>query len=617
MAGARGRNSGRLASMALAAVTGFAPVAAAAPQGGVVKQGNATITDTPGTTTILQTSDKAIIDWRSFGIGGTETVVFNQLNGNSIALNRVTGNDPSNILGTMRANGQVWLVNPNGIVFAPGSTVDVHGLVATTADIRDDRFMASDYRFDRASANQSAGIVNRGTITLSDRGLAALVAPNVRNEGVIAGRLGVVVVAGAPTFAIDITGDRLLSFAVTSQVAQAAADGRALVDNTGTIRMDGGTVMLTAQAAAGLVDEAINTSGLVQAQGVANRSGTIVLISDGAGAVTVDGGLDAGTDGGSGRAGTLYVAGESVDITERAAIETLRVAEVSAHDTLTIDAGLSATSDIALSAQRIDIGARVSAGQKMRLRGAEIATVGDGLVHSVRLDVGSSAAQGGGTLDLNTDVRELSIGTVRGAGQFAAAEITNTGDLHVGTVDSAGIQAGSVKLENANGTLTLDQPIRTTSQGVALIAVTGGFVNNAGPDAVQTGGGQAIIYSVDQTNDNLGELGGRVLYGNIQNVPPGSVDVPGIVFVYQRNPNAPPPSDPPTPPPLTDEEVAQVTQPDIIPYLGIPDAQGKAAAIDNALIRLPPLEAVEEHKQRDLLFANDGNRDLWGLGGGR
>jgi filamentous hemagglutinin family protein len=144
------------------------------PTGGQIVAGSATITQPSSSTVqVNQTSQKAIIDWRSFNIAPTELTRFNQPNASAIVLNRVTGGDPSQILGSIQSNGQVWLINPNGIVFGASAKIDVAGLLATTLDIANSDFMAGNYKF--ASTGAPAGtIVNAGQITVKSAGLAAL-----------------------------------------------------------------------------------------------------------------------------------------------------------------------------------------------------------------------------------------------------------------------------------------------------------------------------------------------------------------------------------------------------------------------------------------------------------
>ncbi|WP_291351517.1 filamentous hemagglutinin N-terminal domain-containing protein [Acidovorax sp. 16-64-162] len=133
----------------------------AQPVGGVVSAGSATIGGAPGNMTITQTTPNVAINWQSFGVRAGESVQFVQPGSSSVALNRVIGSDPSNILGSLTANGKVFLVNPNGILFGAGASVNVGGLVASTLAISDADFMANNYKFSGAGAGS---VLNQGTI---------------------------------------------------------------------------------------------------------------------------------------------------------------------------------------------------------------------------------------------------------------------------------------------------------------------------------------------------------------------------------------------------------------------------------------------------------------------
>ncbi|WP_233233247.1 filamentous hemagglutinin N-terminal domain-containing protein [Bordetella sp. LUAb4] len=301
--------------------------AQANPTGGNVVAGSATINNQGnGTLNINQSSGKAIINWKGFSIGANETVNFVQPGSKSVTLNRVVGNDPSAIFGKLNANGTVMLVNPNGVVFGKSARVDVGGLVATTANIRDDDFMAGRLKFNQASTNLNAMVVNEGQISIKDSGLAALVAPAVKNSGVIEAKLGKVALAGARTFTVDFQGDGLLSFDASSVVKDAPKDANgkavgALVTNTGVIRADGGTVLMTARAVKDVVDNVINTDGIVSAKSVGTRNGKIVLSGGDAGTVNVAGTVDAsGTHAGE-QGGKVVVTGQNVKVASGAVID--------------------------------------------------------------------------------------------------------------------------------------------------------------------------------------------------------------------------------------------------------------------------------------------------------
>ena len=241
----------------------------AQPAGGVVSAGAATIGGTSGNMTITQTTPNVAINWQSFGIKAGESVQFVQPGSSSVALNRVIGSDPSSILGSLSSNGKVFLVNPNGILFGQGASVNVGGLVASTLAISDANFMARNYQFSGAGKGT---VINQGAINAANGGYVALLGANVSNQGVIAAQLGTVALAAGNAVTLDVAGDKLLNVTVTQ------GSLNALVDNGGLIRADGGQVLMTTQAAGSLLSNAVNNTGIVQAQTLQNINGTIKLL---------------------------------------------------------------------------------------------------------------------------------------------------------------------------------------------------------------------------------------------------------------------------------------------------------------------------------------------------
>src|SRR5205814_1821422 len=154
-----------------------------------------------------QGTNKAILQWDNFSIGSSAWVNFSQPSASSVALNRVTGTNPSEIFGRLTANGQVFLTNPNGVLFGPSASVDVGGLFATTLSISDADFLAGRYNFVN---NGGAGtVVNQGVITAN--GYAALAGPQVRNEGIIVAHAGTVALAAGDRVSLDMIGDGLIN----------------------------------------------------------------------------------------------------------------------------------------------------------------------------------------------------------------------------------------------------------------------------------------------------------------------------------------------------------------------------------------------------------------------
>ena len=285
----------------------------ALPTGGVVAAGGANITSSPSALTVTQSTNNVVINWQSFGIAAGQAVQFVQPGANSVALNRVLGADPSTILGNLSANGKVFLLNPNGILFGSGASVNVGGLVASTLNITDANFMTNTYAFTDAG---NGAVVNQGSIKAAEGGYVALMGKSVSNQGVISARLGSVVLSAGNAITMDISGDGLLNISV----AQGAVN--ALVENGGIIQADGGRVLLTAQAAGNLLQTAVNNTGIVQAQTIGIRNGTILLLGDmQTGTATVAGTLDASAPNG-GHGGFIETSAAHVNIVDGVRVTT-------------------------------------------------------------------------------------------------------------------------------------------------------------------------------------------------------------------------------------------------------------------------------------------------------
>ena len=288
------------------------------PEGGRVVAGSATIQQTTaGRLDVLQNSHKAIIDWRGFSIQNGEHTHFQQPNTSSMTLNRVTGGQSSVIHGNLSANGNVFLLNPNGVLFGKNSKVNVGGLIATTSQIDNDDFMAGSFSFDKGSDKLSAAVINRGQIKVTDGGTVVLAASSVSNEGLINARLGQVVLAGTESFTLDFNGDGLLQFNLgekTQLDSSAKQTENVPVTNSGIVMADGGVVQMTTHVANTVVDHVINMEGVIQARAVDVQGGTIILSGGESGIVAVSGTLDVSGAAPGQTGGVVKVLGDKVGL---------------------------------------------------------------------------------------------------------------------------------------------------------------------------------------------------------------------------------------------------------------------------------------------------------------
>ena len=289
----------------------FATLAFGAPTGGSISSGSASITANGTTTTITQTTDKASINWQSFSVAPSETVNFVQPSSSSVTLNRVIGNDASTIAGHLNANGQVFLLNPNGVIFTKGSQINVGGIVASTLNMSDTDFNSGNYVL---SGTSTASVLNQGDITTANGGYVVLAAKSVTNEGAITSQEGNVQLASGSQISLNINGNSLLSLTIDKGTYDT------LVSNKGIIQADGGSVYLTSKAMNSVLNGVVNNSGVIQAQGIGTKNGKIVLFAHG-GTTQVSGTLDASASNTS-NGGFIETSGLHVNIADGTNITT-------------------------------------------------------------------------------------------------------------------------------------------------------------------------------------------------------------------------------------------------------------------------------------------------------
>jgi filamentous hemagglutinin family protein len=294
------RCNGPAVALAVAFVCMLSGNASANPSGADVVAGQVSMVSTPNQL-LITNSPGAIINWRDFSILPGELTRFIQQSSSSSVLNRVTGQDPTKILGALQSNGKVFLINPNGIVFGAGARVDVNGLVASTLDINNNDFLAGKLKF--SAAGHAGDVSNQGAITTPGGGQVYLIGSSVTNGGVITSPGGDVVLAAGQSVDLADSNDPDVRVVISAPGSQAL--------NVGQVVVESGRV--------GIYGALVNQMGLVSANSaIAGANGKIVFKSSGdtllgAGSVT--------TATGTGSGGTVEVTGERVGLTGDAVVD--------------------------------------------------------------------------------------------------------------------------------------------------------------------------------------------------------------------------------------------------------------------------------------------------------
>ncbi|ELP6251682.1 filamentous hemagglutinin N-terminal domain-containing protein [Salmonella enterica] len=289
-------------------ISGLLPamvLAADLPTGGQIVGGQGSISTSGNQMTIHQQTQNMATNWHSFDIGKNNTVQFVQPDSSSVALNRVTGASGSQIMGTLKANGQVFILNPNGVLFGKDARVNVGGLVASTKNISTADFMKGQYTLS-GNGNPGAQVVNQGSLTTAKGGYIVLAGERVSNSGTVTTPGGKTVLAAGKTVTLQLDNGGLTSVSVNGSVVNA------LVENRGLISATNGQVYLTAKGQDMLLNTVVNNSGTVEAKGLASRGGEIVLNGGDSGVVSQSGHLLA--DSQTGQGGKITLEGQNIHL---------------------------------------------------------------------------------------------------------------------------------------------------------------------------------------------------------------------------------------------------------------------------------------------------------------
>jgi len=230
------------------------------PSGAAVVSGDVQLYRPDSSTLNITNSPNAIINWDSFSINAGEITRFIQQNASSAVLNRVTGQSPSAIMGSLLSNGRVFVINPNGIVFGANSVVDTAGLIASTLNISDQDFLQGRYNF----KGDSGSIDNQGYIRTAKSGEVVFISPDIKNSGIIETEQGQILLAVGRDITLNSLDNEGVSLKVTAPGDQ--------VLNLGELIADKGSV--------GLFADIVSQQGKVQTNAlVKGEDGSIQLIA--------------------------------------------------------------------------------------------------------------------------------------------------------------------------------------------------------------------------------------------------------------------------------------------------------------------------------------------------
>ncbi|WFR78486.1 YDG domain-containing protein [Janthinobacterium rivuli] len=470
------------------------------------QQGNIfSITNTPNT----------IINWQSFSIHAGEITRFIQQNGNSAVLNRITGQDPSKILGSLESNGKVFLINPNGIVFGQGAKVDVNGLVASSLGMTNEDFLAGKRQF--TAGGVAGGVGNAGTINAGKGGQVLLIAPNVENTGIITAPNGEVILAAGRSVQLADPGNPQLRVLVSAPTDQAL--------NLGQIIAQGGSI--------GMAGALVSQRGVLNANSaVVGENGRIVLKASGK--ALLEAGSVTSATGAAGTGGQIHVLGEQVGLLgnakvdasgaagggtvllggdyqgKNAAVQNARQVLVGKDSSVNADAIVSGNGGkvIAWGNESAQVHGSISArGGAQGGDGGFVETSGHYLaVDGIRVDTSAARGKRGNWLLDPYDITVIagSDGQLGDVDQFADAPSTGNASIGADLISGA---SSNVTLQ-ATHRINFNSAINIMQQGVGLTAQAGETINvNA---SISTNGGAVRLLANDASSGSVGAVGSHV-----------------------------------------------------------------------------------------------------------
>ncbi|MEC4718587.1 filamentous hemagglutinin N-terminal domain-containing protein [Noviherbaspirillum sp. CPCC 100848] len=458
------------------------------------QQGNLlSITNTPG----------AIINWQSFSINPGEITRFIQQNPNSSVLNRIVGQDPSQILGALQSNGRVFLVNPNGILFGKDARIDVNGLIASTLAISNEDFINGRMNF--KAGDRAAGLKNQGAITTPAGGKVYLIAPNVENSGIINSPNGEVLLAAGHTVQLVDSLDPNMQVVLSAPehealnlgqvIAQAGRTGMmgALVKQRGIVNADSAVIGENGKVVFKASRDALLEAGSRTSARGAGKGGEIQVLGE---RVAINGDAQVNADGSQG-GGSVLVGGDYLG--KNPSIMNSR------HSFVGEDAVISASATDAGDGGKVIVwsdgatgvyGSIAAEGGPQSGNGGFVETSGAKLsVAGARISTSAPKGNAGSWLLDPTDLNVVSTLTSAGStdtADFDASSNNDAGEVQVSAINSA---TGSVTLTATNN-ITVSSAISRASTNQALtlqagnnIAINNSIDTNGGSLDLRAGGG--------------------------------------------------------------------------------------------------------------------------------
>jgi filamentous hemagglutinin family protein len=510
----------------------------ALPEGASVQAGAVNINTNGNTQTIQQMTDRAIVNWNGFNIDMGELVHIIQPGSVSAILNRVVGQDPSMILGALRANGQVFLINPNGVVFGHDAMVDVGSLVVSTLDITDQDFMQGRLEFEQQADKDLAAVINHGTIKIDENGYLVLTGPMVANDGVILAKVGQVALAAGTktTVSFDPTGmiqlelptDATSADGIVSLSHADAGDILSSVVNTPNVEA-GQIVVRDGQTFLEVASGTVVNAGDIVAAGQAGEDGGRVILDSTSNTILADGSLISAAGVGEGsNGGEVYVLSDGAGVSElgsRIDVSDGGFAEQSSDSGyvgVQVDTGETGT--FLIDPERIVVQTGAGGGVapsgvvfrpedaiEARVSGTELLQTEDGVDFealnggalvlqdgvNLTIDLTSAAGNNGPATTFANPSDVIGLGTT-GAFTFTSVAGTDAQDLKVET------DTGNIDIDLGGGALTGNSSL-TTSNGTVTADVTGNLVlvsdNSEAIDALRLG--TITADSINATGDDF------------------------------------------------------------------------------------------------------------------